>query len=58
MDTEELQNAVVEYLKTKGWKPVVVGEIIIQQQPGEFKFNYEVVIKVTATPPKERTAKR
>lgn len=52
-EAEKLQNAVVYYLKSNGWEPIVVGEVVIQQQPSQRKYIYEVVVQVTAKPPQE-----
>lgn len=43
----KLQKEVVKYLKSRGWNPIVIGEVIIQHQPDQLKFNNEVVIKFT-----------
>jgi hypothetical protein len=48
---EKLIDAMADYLREKGWSPVVGGPIVIQQQPGAPKFNYELVIGFTAAPP-------
>ena len=49
----KIQKEAVSYLKSKGYGVVVIGEVIIQHQPTDLKFNHELVIKWTGTLPKE-----
>jgi len=48
---DKLIEAMAEYLREKGWNPLVGGLVVIQQQPGERKFNFELVIRFTGAPP-------
>jgi hypothetical protein len=49
---DQLIVAVGRYMRSRGWVPLVAGPVVIRQQVGAEKLNFEVVIKVTAHPPK------
>lgn len=38
---------VAAYLESVGWSVMVIGPGHVQQQPGAYKFNYELVIPFT-----------
>lgn len=42
-----LLNSATKFLRSKGWKPIVIGGISIEQQQGFPRFNYQLVIKFT-----------
>jgi hypothetical protein len=43
----DIQKHAIEYLESKGWGVAVIGEVVIQHQPSQLKFNNELVIKFT-----------
>ena len=43
----KIQKEAVKYLESKGCGVAVIGEVIIQHQPDQLKFNNELVIKFT-----------
>lgn len=48
-------NAIAEYLKSKGWKVLVIGDAKVQQHPDAERFNFEFVVRFTGGPPKDLT---
>lgn len=44
---------LARFLKAAGWTPLVIGGCHIQQRPGDFRFNYDLVIHFTGGPKKE-----
>lgn len=45
--------AVADYLKSKGWKVLVIGTPRVQKQPEDRDYNYEFAVKFTGAPPKK-----
>lgn len=37
------------FLKSKGWAPIVIGGITIEQPLGSLKYNYQLVVKFTGS---------
>lgn len=53
----KIQEEAVNYLKGKGWSVTIIGEVIIQHQPDQLKFNNELVIKFTGANKQNGTKK-
>jgi hypothetical protein len=45
--TDRLYKVVAQYLEARGWKPFIMGECAIQQQPDAYRHNYEFVVRFT-----------
>ncbi len=44
-------DAVVKYLKSRGWNPLIGSFVGIEQ--GTLKYNFRLIFKFTGKPPKE-----
>lgn len=45
-------DAVADYLRDKGWKPLVGSFVRIEQ--GNLKYNFHLIFSFTGKPPKEK----
>lgn len=49
--SDALQRSVVRYIESRGGSVLVVGEIQIQQWPGELPCNFTIAVKCTGRKP-------
>ena len=52
---EKALDACTEYLKSRGWSPLVVGFEVIEK--GSRKYNFRLVLHFTGMPPKHLKVK-